>query len=123
MPFCTANARFFLRKLNSGNLLLVRHDSHERERMMAYLSRDDGKTWDGGLLLDERPGISYPDGFQLSDGRIFIQYDRKREGGELLLSVFTEDDVLASKDVSGKTILKYPMVQSRSASEEIRHRL
>ena len=123
LPFCTANARFFLRKLNSGNLLLVRHDSHERERMMAYLSRDDGKTWDGGLLLDERPGISYPYGFQLSDGRIFIQYDRKREGGELLLSVFTEDDVLASKDVSGKTILKYPMVQSRSASEEIRHRL
>ena len=123
MPFCTANARFFLSKLESGNLLLVRHDSHEREKLVAYLSKDDGKTWEGGLLLDERLEISYPDGFQLPDGRIFIQYDRKREGGELLLSVFTEEDVLAAKDVSGKMILKYPMVQSRSASEEMQQKL
>ena len=119
LPFCTANARFFLTKLSSGNLLLVRHDSNAREKLTAYISDNQGKSWKGGLLLDERLEISYPDGFQHEDGRIFIQYDRKREGGELLLSVFTEEDVLAGKDVSGKLILKHPMIQSKSILYEM----
>ena len=29
--------------------------------MTAYLSGDDGKTWGGGLLLDERERVTYPD--------------------------------------------------------------
>lgn len=67
-PWRTASARFFVRKLNSGNALLVRHanptHSETRSHLTAYLSRDDGATWEGGLLLDERFNISYPDGFQ-----------------------------------------------------------
>ena len=49
--------------------LFVKHgdriDAHEgRVQLSAWLSDDDGKTWQGGLVLDERKGISYPDGFQ-----------------------------------------------------------
>jgi hypothetical protein len=104
-------ARFFVRRLNSGSLLLVKHGPLDerigRSHLTAYLSKDDGGTWQGGLLLDERPGVSYPDGFQKEDGRIYIIHDRDRLGDkEILLSVFTEDDVLAGQDVSGKVWLR-----------------
>lgn len=124
-PFPSASARFFLRKLQSGNLLLVKYSNPEepeaRSHLTAYLSDDDGKNWKGGLLLDERHGISYPDGFQADNGRIFIQYDYRRECGEILLAVFTEADVLAGKDVSGSVLLKHTMVQSRTRRLEKEH--
>lgn len=94
-------ARFHLRKLASGRVLLVKHgdtpDAHEgRSKLKAFLSEDEGRTWKGGLMLDERKGISYPDGFQAPDGRIYISYDRNRStDGEILLARFTEDEVLA----------------------------
>lgn len=121
-PFYSASARFFLTKLSSGNALLVKYSNptqtEARSHMTAYISKDDGASWQGGLLLDERHGISYPDGFQAPDGRIFVQYDRKRESGEILLSIFTEEDVLAGKNVSGKLLLKHPVIQSYSARLE-----
>jgi hypothetical protein len=121
-PFFSASARFFFSKLESGNALLVKYsnplETERRSHLTAYISKDDGATWLGGLLLDERCDVSYPDGFQAPDGRIFVQYDRKRESGEILLAVFTEDDVLAGKTVSGKVLLKHPAVQSRSARLE-----
>jgi hypothetical protein len=108
--------------LKSGNALLVKYsnpiDTERRSHLTAYVSKDDGATWLGGLVLDERPGISYPDGFQAPDGRIFVQYDRKRECGEILLAIFTEEDVLAGKNVSGKMVLKHPAIQSYSARLE-----
>lgn len=117
--FPSAAARFFFRKLTGGNLLLVRYadpaDPLNRSHLTAYLSEDEGVTWTGGLLLDERDRISYPDGFQDEDGRILIQYDRLREGGEILLCAFTEEDVRAGRDVSGKVFLKRPVIRSRSA--------
>lgn len=104
-------ARFFVRRLASGNLLLVKHGPIAkrigRSHLTAYISTDDGETWQGGLLLDERSGVSYPDGFQKEDGRIYIIYDYDRLGAkEILLSVFTESDALAGKDVSGKVRLR-----------------
>ena len=47
------NARFFLRRLASGRLLLVKHgdkvDAHEgRVQLSAWLSDDDSTTWQGG---------------------------------------------------------------------------
>ena len=53
------NARFFLRRLASGRMLLVKNGPTDqrldkRSHMSAFLSDDDGKTWHGGLLLDER---------------------------------------------------------------------
>ena len=106
------NARFHVRRLASGRLLLVKHgdriDAHEgRVQLSAWLSDDDGRTWQGGLVLDERKGISYPDGFQAPDGTIFLSYDRNRAtDGEILLARFTEEDVLAKKIVGGKSKLQ-----------------
>jgi predicted neuraminidase len=106
------NARFHIRRLASGRLLLIKHgqtiDAHEgRSQLTAWLSADDGQTWRGGLMLDERKGISYPDGFQAPGGTLYISYDRNRStDGEILLARFTEDDVLAQKLVSPKSQLQ-----------------
>lgn len=105
------SARFFVRRLNSGNLLLVKHGPIEkrtgRSHLTAYLSEDDGKTWGGGLLLDERSGVSYPDGQQTKDGLIHIIYDYSRTGDRhILLATFQEEDVRAVKVVSKKAHLR-----------------
>jgi len=106
------NARFFLRRLASGSLLLVKHgdriDVHEgRVKLSAWLSDDDGKTWVGGLILDDRKGVSYPDGFQAPDGTIYISYDRNRAtDGEILFARFTEADVRAKKLVGPRSELQ-----------------
>jgi predicted neuraminidase len=102
-------SRFFIRRLASGNLLLVNHYKFKgRSHLTAQLSADDGQTWNEGLLLDERGGISYPDGVQADDGLIWIVYDRDRQGaGEILLTTFREADVVAGKNVSGDVRLKH----------------
>ncbi len=105
-------ARFHIRRLVSGQLLLVKHgdqiDSHSgRVQLSAWLSADDGRTWQGGLVLDDRKGISYPDGFQAPDGTIYISYDRNRStDGEILLARFTEEDILARKLTGPKSKLR-----------------
>lgn len=97
------SARFFFRKLASGNLLLVKNGPLDerlksRAQMTAYLSDDDGETWRGGLVIDDRNGVSYPDGFQAPDGTISILHDRNRaDDREILMARFTEADVLAGK--------------------------
>jgi hypothetical protein len=106
------NARFHIRRLSSGRLLLVKHghqvDSHQgRVQLSAWLSEDEGTTWMGGLILDERKGVSYPDGFQAPDETIFISYDRNRAtDGEVLLARFHEDDILAGEIVRQNSRLK-----------------
>ncbi|QDT26339.1 BNR/Asp-box repeat protein [Gimesia panareensis] len=106
------NARFHIRRLASGRLLLIKHGDqidahHGRVQLSAWLSDDEGQTWRGGLVLDERKGISYPDGFQAPDGTIYISYDRNRAtDGEILLARFTEQDVLARKLTGTKSRLK-----------------
>jgi sialidase-1 len=63
-------------------------------------------------MLDDRKGISYPDGVQASDGTLYISYDRNRAtDGEILLARFTEDDILAGKLVGPKS--KFRMLVSR----------
>jgi predicted neuraminidase len=100
------NARFFLRRLASGRILLVKNGPPTerlgtRTHMSAFLSDDDGQTWKGGLLLDERNAVSYPDGFESPDGLIHILYDWNRHtDAEILLAKFREDDVLAGRIVS-----------------------
>ena len=112
------SARFFVRRLQSGNLLLVKHgpikERTGRSHLTAYLSKDDGKTWEGGLLLDERERVSYPDGQQGSDGVIRIIYDYNRtEEREILLAKFTEDDILHPNPHS-KTLSLRNIVQKAS---------
>ena len=82
--------------------------THEgRSKLKAFLSEDDGRTWKGGLMLDERKGISYPDGFQAPVGTIYISYDRNRStDGEILLARFSEEDVLEGKLVGPRSRLR-----------------
>lgn len=110
-----ARSRFFVSRLASGRLLLVRHDPVDghfadgdsrgiRSHLKAYLSDDDGVTWVGGLLLDARVGVSYPDGDQAEDGTLRITYDYDRKGArDIMMAEFREDDVLAG-DASAATV-------------------
>jgi predicted neuraminidase len=101
------NARFFLRRLQSGRILLVKNGAPterlpKRTHLSAWLSEDEGRTWKGGLLLDERNAVSYPDGFESPDGLIHILYDWNRHtDAEILMARFREEDILAGKPVSG----------------------
>jgi len=99
-PIRHPSARFFIRRLDSGSLLLVKHgpigEQTDRSRLTAYISKDDGLTWTGGLVLDERKNVSYPDGQQAADGSILIIYDHSRTGDrEILMAKFRESDVIA----------------------------
>ena len=59
------------------------------------------------MLLDERNGVSYPDGQQDKNRLIRIIYDYSRTGDRhILMASFQEEDVLAGKDVSGKVNLR-----------------
>lgn len=105
------NSRAFILRLSTGDLLLVNHVNptnsissepwKRRDNLMAMLSKDDGKSWIGGLMLDARPEISYPDGFEAPDGRIYVIYDRERtKAREILMAVFRPEDILEGYMVS-----------------------
>ncbi len=113
------SARFFIRRLNSGNLLLVKHgpvtSRTGRSHLTAFVSTDDGTTWTGGLILDERDGVSYPDGQQAADGLIRIVYDYSRTGARhILMATFREEDVTAGTAVSND-VRRRQLVSNASA--------
>jgi hypothetical protein len=101
-------SRFYIGRLQSGNLLLVKHlgidedplsqgKPKQRRELTAFLSQDDGKTWSRGLLLDERVGCSYPDAAQAADGTIYLSWDFMRSRDqEVWLTTFREEDVFAA---------------------------
>jgi len=112
-------SRFFLGRLASGRLLMVKHGDLSgrvpeetgplRHELTAFLSDDHGASWRGGLLLDERL-CSYPDAAQTPDGSICVIYDRGRtEEKEILLARFTEDDVLTGELRSPHTATRIPI--------------
>lgn len=112
-------ARLFTCRLQSGRLLMVRHDRKPgepavRNNLTAYLSDDEAKSWYGAFRFENRPGVSYPDGFQHPDGRIFIQYDQKRTDGSIQMSIFTEEDVAAGKIVSDKADLGRTLLRTKN---------
>ena len=117
--FKHTDSRLFLRKLKSGNLLLVKHGAINkdvgRSELTAFISTDDGATWKGGLLIDERKGASYPDGDQTRDGAIYLVHDHDRCGAqEILLSRFTEEDILAGKLVNSSSWLARRIVSAEN---------
>jgi hypothetical protein len=98
--------RFFLRRLRSGNLLFIKHtppnNGNTRSHLTALLSENDGKTWVGGLLLDERKDVSYPDAVESPEGVLYAIYDHSRSGAkQILMATYTEKDIHAGKDLSG----------------------
>ena len=114
------DSRFFIRRLPSGNLLLINHvDFQGRNNLCAQLSFDDGRTWQGGLMLDERKNVSYPDGTVDGDGRIYIAYDFERyRARQILFAVFTEADILAGRPVSADCRLKCLISQATASLPE-----
>lgn len=122
------NSRHYLRRTPSGRLLMVKHgmpvDTRpaSRSHLAAYLSEDDGATWLGGLMLDERETVSYPDGGIAPDGTIYIAYDRNRDtDGEILLARFSEDDVLAGRCVTPGSALQVLVTKPDPKVVEARH--
>ena len=101
-------ARFCVRRLKSGRLLLVNHKNFKgRNNLTAMLSEDDGETWSDGLLLDERWDVSYPDMVESPDGFINIIYDYNRYSDkEILLAHITEEDIIAGKLVNPASELR-----------------
>ena len=105
------SARFFIRRLASGKLLLVKNGPinvrlPNRTNLKAFLSEDDGKTWGKGLLIDDRASVSYPDGFQAPNGDIHILYDWNRHtDAEILHVKFTEDDIV-KQALGGKLLVE-----------------
>lgn len=100
-------SRFFISRLQSGNLLLVKHmgidadpaseGKQQRRKLTAFISKDDGQTWSSGLMIDDRFPVSYPDAQQTADGTIHLiwDYNRSKEQ-EILMTTFREEDVLAA---------------------------
>jgi len=120
--FPHTNSRIFVRRLKSGRLLMVKNGPLDRDvgrkQMTAYLSDDDGATWKGGLVLAEG-ACAYPDGDQTPDGTIYLTYDNDRCGRQdIHLVRFTEADVLAKRDVSGKTKLDGMIYQLGTRQEK-----
>jgi hypothetical protein len=101
-------SRFHLGRLQSGNLLLVKHSAidvdlasmkKQRRELTAFLSQDDGRSWSKGLVIDERVGCSYPDAEQTADGTIYVTWDFNRsKDQEILMMTFREPDVLAAAE-------------------------
>lgn len=120
-----SSKRFFLRRLPSGALLLVRNDAPDgtRSRVTALISDDDGVTWQGGLVLDERES-SYPDSTIATDGTIRVIYDQTRytenragnKGvGAVLMATFREEDIRAARPISAQARLQVTVSQLRAA--------
>jgi predicted neuraminidase len=118
-----ASKRFFIRRLRSGGLLFVRNDAPDggRSHLTAFVSDDDGTTWKGGLVIDERES-SYPDGVQAADGTIYIIYDQQRytlnrEGnkgvGSVVMAKFHEEDIRAGRIVNAQSRLRSVVSQLR----------
>lgn len=122
-PLAHPSARFFITRLASGSLLLVKHgpisEKTGRSHLTAYISRDDGKTWGGGLMLDERGGVSYPDGQQTPDGLIRIIYDFDRLNERLILvASFREEDAAAGKPVTPDVQLRQLVCKASGGKEK-----
>jgi len=103
------SSRFFIRRLASGALLLVKHglvdERTARSHLRAFVSRDDGRSWRGELLIDERVHVSYPDGQQADDGTIHVVYDYARtKAGQITVASFREEDVERGGEVVKRVV-------------------
>ncbi len=115
-PIPHTGSRFFIYRLKSGNLILIKNYADDekwlqgkprdnlnkrwypRKKIVVYLSKDDGKTWQGGLVLDNRLNVSYPDADEDDNGNIYVCYDYERyKQQEIYVAKITEADILAKK--------------------------
>jgi len=113
-------SRFVFKRLKSGRLLFVKNtddvnyppldwtpNAGPRDKMCAWVSENEGKTWKGPLMLDDRKNVSYPDAFEFPDGGIGVTYDHDRAGAAgIVFARFSEEDVMAGKLVNPKSFLR-----------------
>ena len=122
-------SRFSFIRLASGNLLFVKNGTRPdafrpapghgyggrmprdilgaRAELTAFISEDEGKTWTGGLVLDGRDNVAYPDTMQAKDGMIFTTYELNRNRkAKILCARFTEEDVKVGKIVTPGSSLR-----------------
>ena len=111
--FPHVNGKCVVRRLHSGNILLVKHGTDmntatsDRTHMTAFLSTDDTKTWSRAFLLDERGDVSYPDIAQAPNGDIYVYYDYNRAtDAAILFAKFRDEDVIEGKAVTEHASLK-----------------
>lgn len=112
-------SRFFIKRLDSGRILLINHYNYTgRNNLTAMLSDDNGKTFPHRLLIDERENVSYPDAAVAPDGSIYITYDRERGAfeksledaykcaREILIAHITEEEIINGKLFNENSYLK-----------------
>ena len=119
------SARFGFAKLPNGHLVFIKNgttptvETASREKLCAFVSDDEGLTWKGGLLIDERKRVCYPDTNVAPDGSIYITYDHDRNTknrDELLMARFTEADILAGRIVTEGSFLKRVVFQEKGGT-------
>lgn len=118
-PYWGPGSKPDILKLSDGGILMINHDNkNSRSGLTAYLSYDDGKTWEYRLTLDERggatadyfDGVAYPEAYQDENGDIFVIYDRDRwTSCEIRLAKFTVDDVKKGCIAEEDSFLKKPV--------------
>ncbi len=92
-----------LRTLPDGRLIWATYDTNRpvRERIVARISGDDGKTWPYSMLLDAREEVSYTNICVCDNGSIYITHDFQRMGAkEAILHKVTPADIEAGKIVT-----------------------
>ena len=128
LPFAGPSSKFHIQRLESGNILLLNHDSlSARHNITAWLSEDDGKTWPHKLLLDDRQidgfwGVSYPESAaeQGENGEIYIVYDAGRyTQKEIRLCIITEEDIKAGEPISQSAKMRLPVVKGGNFTDII----
>jgi hypothetical protein len=88
--------------IESGVSTMVQNNSPDAKRshMTAFMSDNDGATWKGRRLFDERES-PYPDRIQAEAGSLFVIYDHQRHTlnragrrgvGSVQIAVFGEKD-------------------------------
>lgn len=108
------NSHFHLGRLKSGNLLLLANYKADmfsyyggRNNLTALISRDDGATWEGLLVIDEREGSEQPGFTEGNNGFIYISYGRAPQfAAETCLAIVTEEDILAGRLVNPRSRLR-----------------
>ena len=112
----SANSRFYVEKLPSGNVLLI-HNDHptERTNMTIKLSTDDGASWQYSKCIDSRQDISYPD-VSHQNGTIYLTYDCGRTTErEILFTCFTEEDIINDNKIDISIVSKPPVFPDKTS--------
>ena len=139
-------SRFHIARLKSGNLLLLKHYANDerwladkpkarlgegykplnhnprhRKDIIAWISPDDGKPLQGGLVLDYSTNVNYPDASQSDQGDIYISWDRARHiEAAILAAKITEADIIAKKIITPGSLTGIMVNSGRDSKNPIK---